>query len=176
MRRALGYVGAAAVVGGVLVVAVDGLDSVPGVAVAVVLVALAAVLFGFGALLDRRFSDAERPSPPVVERSYSVPVPGDDLDPTTGDASASVAFRRGLTRRVVAALVERRELSEDAAETAVDDGSWTDDPVAAAYLGDETVRFPLRVRLRSWFGGEDRTELSARRTVDALERLREGDG
>ncbi|QLH84325.1 DUF7269 family protein [Halosimplex pelagicum] len=46
-----------------------------------------------------------------------------------------------------------RETGTDDAEAALETGEWTDDPRAAAYLGDD-VPLPVRVRVADWASGD----------------------
>lgn len=110
------------------------------------------------------------------ERRETVPVPGDDLDAriqrTRGLARATAQLRdrvRDRIREVVRAeLVASRNLTVEEAETAIEEGSWTDDRTAAAFLSP-AVAFPLRSRLYARMEGETTFEYGLRRALDALE-------
>lgn len=85
---------------------------------------------------------------------------------------------RTLRRRVRVAVVEtirlREHCSTEAAERLVASGAWTDDPVAARFLGaDATV--PLATRLKLHFARRDAYRSRAARALDALDSLRESD-
>lgn len=175
MRRWLGYAGAGAVAVGLVLLVADGFAPDVGGTVAVFVVAAVAVMLGVGAAMDGYFEPGERSSPPDAERGYTVRVPGDDLDPAADDASKRLAFKRRIRRNVTRTLVDRYGYSTAAAETSVEDGAWTDDPVAAAFVGDGRVELPLPVRLRWRLLGVDRDERSAEHAVEALASLREGD-
>jgi hypothetical protein len=171
-RRWLGYAGVVAVaLGGVLVVA-DGIDAPDG--------SLAAIVLGFAAVVaalllaaDRQFGERDGAAPPDTEPGYRVPGPGDTYDPASGDASKRLAFKRRLSRRVVATLVEDHGCERADAERRVDEGTWTDDPAAAALLDEGDLDLPLSVRVRWRLRGVDPYERSARRALDACDRLRE---
>jgi hypothetical protein len=160
--------GVAAVLVGLLV----GLLDVPLVPVPYVLVlgvAVVTVVLGVVAVGERRTSGGEHASPPSVETGHRVPAPGDALEERRAERSR--AFRRRLADRVRATLVAEGHSPEEAAER-LRSGAWTDDPVAAAYLGAEGVEPPLTTRLRWLFDGEGARAERAERAVAALARLR----
>ncbi|MFC6826514.1 DUF7269 family protein [Halopelagius fulvigenes] len=112
-----------------------------------------------------------------TERRYRVPVPGEDAD---RKLSASGGWRgtrgsSGVRERIrdaaVRTLVLRDNCTEAEAEARIDEGSWTDDPVAARYLGAD-ASVPLRTRLRLAVRGDVST-VRATRAVAAVERLRD---
>lgn len=80
---------------------------------------------------------------PERERRRPVAVPGSDFDEalagvppvgaTAGDRSA-VRIREQLRDAAVAALVQYRGLSEDEATERLEEGTWTDDPLAADFF------------------------------------------
>ncbi len=85
-------------------------------------------------------------------------------DPKTGGQSV----RESLCEVAVDAVAHRRG-SRQAAEEAVETGAWTDDRVAAAFLGgDPAPGFTLRERLRGWFHPASTFERRVERTVDAI--------
>ena len=76
--------------------------------------------------------------------------------------------RERLTAAVVYVLAETEGCSESAARQQVARGTWTDDPVAAAFLADDgEVLLPLRTRLEEWLQGEQFAR-HARAVVEAL--------
>jgi hypothetical protein len=117
-----------------------------------------------------------------VEPRYEVPVPGDDTDELLADSRglsrASIKRRREFHERLERVahetLAARGDYpSEAAARRAVETGAWTDDPVAAWFLGD-TPEPPLSVRLRGVLGSDTEFGFAARRTIAALGAVREG--
>ena len=80
--------------------------------------------------------------------------------------------RRRVREIVIAVLADRRGLTREEAADRTRDGSWTDDPRAAAYLAGH-VEPPLRIRLRDWAHG-DWTSRSLEATIAELERLAAG--
>ncbi|WP_435064612.1 DUF7269 family protein [Halobaculum sp. EA56] len=115
------------------------------------------------------------------EERYEVPTPGDaddDLISRRGFSRASVKrrreFRRHLREVAVETLRTRGDYGDEEAESAVDDGEWTDDPVAAWFVGAD-VRPPRAARLRRLLGSDVEFRFAAARTVDALVAARGGE-
>lgn len=110
------------------------------------------------------------------ERRYRVPVPGGDVDRELSFSGGWRGRRGSSTVRVrireaaVRTLVLRDNCTEAEAEARIDVGTWTDDPVAAQYLGAD-ASVPLRTRLRLAVRGND-PAVRATRAVAAVERLR----
>jgi len=106
------------------------------------------------------------------ERLPSVAAPGDELDRLLAgyEQPDSANRRRDQLRRVVIdALVRYQGLSEAEATAQVDDGTWTDDAVAASYLGTVSARSePLTTRIRTRFSWTTAGKRTLVRTADAL--------
>ena len=122
---------------------------------------------------DRRAVETGDP-----EDRYRVPAPGDDdaaVVSAQGRSRTSVRKRREFHRRLRGVTVEtlqaRGDYGDDGAEAAVDDGTWTDDPVAAWFLGSG-VAMPRSVRLRGLLGADTEFRFAVARTVDALAEVR----
>lgn len=140
-----------------VVVAVVG---VAAVGISVVLVAVQAV----------RGIDESRPA--VVESVETAPHPGRDLDRSFGGLSGltSTGATRARLRDVAVTAVMRAEgCPRSTAERRVQEGVWTDDRVAAAFVagaGGVGDSDGAGDRLRSLLGVDDRVE----RTAAAIER------
>ncbi|ELY71407.1 hypothetical protein C489_00526 [Natrinema versiforme JCM 10478] len=76
--------------------------------------------------------------------------------------------RRRLVEGAVRVVVTKRGLAADAAREAVRSGTWTDDPVAAAFLADGG-RQPLGERLRAAVDPGAAYQRRVRRTLAAIE-------
>ncbi|MFC7097715.1 DUF7269 family protein [Halobaculum marinum] len=125
---------------------------------------------------DRRAVETGDP-----EDRYEVPTPGDETDAlvsTRGFSRASIKrrreFRTRLRRVAVETLRARGDYAGDAVEAAVDEGTWTDDPVAAWFVGAD-VSLPPAARLRRLLGSDVEFRFGVARTVDALAAARVGD-
>jgi len=76
---------------------------------------------------------------------------------------------RERVRETAERACARRAGTRDDAADVVARGEWTDDPVAAAFLGDERApRYPLRERLRGWVHPGRAFRRRVERTVDAV--------
>lgn len=83
--------------------------------------------------------------------------------------SEGPAYLRERLRAAAVATVAREEgIDHDRAAEVVDRGGWTDDPAAAAFLGED-VAAPLGLRVRETLSTTPRAVQRARRTVAALE-------
>jgi hypothetical protein len=102
------------------------------------------------------------------ERPEAVEDPDEDLSIEL-DAENS-----GIRQTVTDVLVEQRGFGEDEAERVIEDGDWTDDGVAAAYV-ESSVDYPVLERLREWLEDSGTQERRLKRAVNAVERLHEGE-
>lgn len=76
--------------------------------------------------------------------------------------------RQRLRDAAVRTLSSSHDVSRDRAAEMVDDGTWTEDPRAAAFLGSAAAPAPpLRIRIRDWASGES-TERSVEHAADAI--------
>lgn len=180
--RPLGIVGVLAVAVGLLAALDRGIASAisPGSAV----VTLIGVL---GAVQGVRYANARRErrrlltDPGEPERRAPAAVPGSDLDEriarVVSPAPGGYRDRRDLRDRVrevaVDAVARDRNCSREAAATAVDDGTWTDDPAAAAFFDTRTA-YPVRVRLSAGIRGRSNYWYGLRAAVDEIERVEGG--
>ena len=121
--------------------------------------------------------------PPEEPTYRNVSHAGEDIDEpfeelTDIDASLSSEAYDAKERRVrlqlretaVTVVADTMDISVQDARERVDDGSWTDDPRVAAFLGPKAPRLPLDVRIEDWFSG-DAFERTVRQTIDEIERL-----
>ncbi|THE63345.1 DUF58 domain-containing protein [Salinadaptatus halalkaliphilus] len=116
--------------------------------------------------------------PPAPERRTTVPVPGDSLSDALdsfrtsriGLTASSRRIEHGLRTAAIAALTRFEGVSTTAAEGAIEDGTWTDDQVAAAYLSESVEPPPrdLRDRLLSIVGREQGFRTAVCHTAGAI--------
>lgn len=173
-RTALLALGLAAFVGGVA--ALFGVLEVGLSESIAVVVGLLAVVIGIRTLVNR--SDANRTSTPDPERRTAVPVPGETLAEAvdtfrTVDTSYRAAGRRtaqGLRAAAVAALTRFDGCTEEEASRQLEDGTWTDDPMAAAFLSPslEDPSRSIRDRLADVTGRQSRFYTQVRHAVAAI--------
>jgi len=144
-------------------------------------------LLGLGLLayaFHRRRSGDETPDDPLLADAEPAArdAPGERVDAALARVVADSSGRastdaRAVVRERVRLTAERAYAQgagaddADAAE-AVAAGEWTDDRVAAAFLGDERApRLPLRERLRGWLHPGRAFERRARRAAAAAHDL-----
>jgi hypothetical protein len=149
----------------------------------VTLVGLLALVQGVRLVNERRGQEGYAAETGDPELRFSVPTPGDELESELqgrgGWAPHGVQHRkrarRTLYETVAETLVTQTGVSRETAEERIDDGSWTDDPVAARFLSRNAPEVPLRARVRGLLSRGSAFSQGARRTVDALTRLQEGE-
>ncbi|WP_247002990.1 DUF7269 family protein [Halosolutus gelatinilyticus] len=167
-----------------------------GPTVALVLLALAAIAVGIRKLRGTPDPNAGEAAAPWADEEFATPAPErtDREPPLSSDGLARVVDEAGAAARraetvdegvAVVRPVLRETLrdalvqggrSRTAVEAAIDDGSWTDDPVAASVLSptvDPPPR-PLRDRLRTWLFPERTVRGRTRRTMAAVAEAAEG--
>ncbi|QLK26117.1 hypothetical protein HYG81_00350 [Natrinema zhouii] len=119
------------------------------------LIGVIALLQGLRTVQSRRHSDVRQTELPTPERPQALPTPGEEIDATID--SGQVGYRREgrelrerLERAAIDALVLAEGLTEDEAREALENGTWTDDPWAAAQFTNTMPDWtPWRVRLRA---------------------------
>jgi hypothetical protein len=131
-----------------------------------------------GSSTNDRYTQLRETPPEGVAAPASIRV-GGEFDRLVGEAVAS--DDDGAMRPVVARLRETAtELCADATdadrETArrrIEDGAWTDDALAAAFLAGDG-RMPFRARIRAWLDPARERRRRVDATLDALFELRRG--
>lgn len=178
VRGFLLLVGLLVFAAGLLVVFVPGLEAVLPMAAAVealgsdyVVVAVVGVTaVGLAVLVVavQSVRGVDESRPPVVESVETAPHPGRDLDRSFGGLStltSTDAVRSQLADLAVETLLRAEGCPRSTAERRVREGSWTDDPVAAAFVAGDGGG--AGARLQALLGVDHRV----RRTVAAIERL-----
>lgn len=191
-RLALGLVGTAVFVLGLAIVATPSTASalpvdpvvelLGGPYVFVALFGVVAFAVVLGVMLARAIAGLDESTPPDPEDIYQVPQPGHRFDRFV-EGGGSVGRRvfgsrhEGVRRRIqqtaLATLVRAEGLTRSEAETAIARGTWTDDPVAAAFLSER--RTPsVTERLVSAIRGQSTFQQGARRAALEIARVDEG--
>ncbi|MFC4450182.1 DUF7269 family protein [Halorussus aquaticus] len=89
-----------------------------------------------------------------------------------GDDRALRAVRTTLAETAAGAHARAADRTPERARRAVETGAWTDDPIAAAFLADESgPRFSLPARLRAWLDPAAERRRRVERTIDAVGRV-----
>jgi hypothetical protein len=138
------------------------------------------VLGGVRDVWRRRTAEPAYAEPSDVEQPVELPTPGREFDRRLGRLSNLV--HRGNVRRrvreemteVATETLERRVgYTESEAETALEEGTWTDDPFAAAFFtGGPPETDPIS-RARELFRSGSSFQHRARRAADEMYRLAE---
>jgi len=121
----------------------------------------------------RRNGPRRRAETATPELPPSVASPGDDINTVLGtfDRTRHRASERTWTQLrdvAIAALGRYDGLSDAAAREQVDRGTWTDDPVAAAFLEEDADRAPIGRRLRRRLTGASPYSEGIEHTVAAI--------
>lgn len=172
----LGVVGLAAV-------AVPGIATpLPTGEAFVVVVGAVLVLGALGQAQRRRRTELEYAETPDAELAVDLPTPGDDVDRRLSRLTLTrfnEAERYRLREEfgdVAAATIQRRErCSADEAERALREGTWTDDPFAAAFFTGSAPEASATERVRELLHRETPFKRRAVRAIEAVERLLEGE-
>lgn len=149
-------VGAGLVLLGLAFVAVPGLTPplTLGGTIVTAIGALALVQ-GLRTVQGRRRADVTQTELPTPERPRELPTPGEEIDAVIESGRVRYGregreLRDRLERAAVGALVLEEGLTEDEAWEALETGTWTDDPLAAAHFTNAIPDWaPWRVRLRA---------------------------
>ncbi|MFC6836737.1 DUF7269 family protein [Halomarina ordinaria] len=180
MMRRLALLGALLALSGLTLAAVPSVAiGLPLPGTAVLALGALALLAGVSGAMARR-SRPEPPALPVPERRRSATVPGADFDDRLANATIHAAvggvtdrdaIRDHLRTTARAVLARYDGLSPSEADARLADGSWTDDPVAAAFFADElSVDRSLAARLRAVLSEDSAFRRGVHHVVAALDR------
>jgi len=146
---------------------------------------LGALAVGLGAFVVVDSRDSVRIShPPAVERPTPAPTPGADFDtdvdrwrtilPIVGRPARRRAKQR-LHEAAVRVVALENDWPDSKAAAAVQEGSWTDDPVARRFLATNGVPNDVDSALRALDNRETPLRYRSRRTLAAIVDYREGE-
>lgn len=145
------------------------------------LMAVGGVALGLAALAFLSGRDSvETTDPPEVERPTPAPTPGDPFEDNLDSWRHWVplvarrpreAVRTRLREAAVAGVKHDRDVSDREAAQRVDDGSWTRDSVAAAFLSAGGPGFRPSVWFAALLRRETPVGYQARRAMNAIETL-----
>jgi len=182
---AVGLLGAAIALG--LVVAPESLGSVRPVAVLadalpadkpeLLLLGLGAVV-GLGASTIAYSVGGDGRAGPLVDQppetvnAQTPSRPGRVFDrQLAGQSESNTDVREPLRTAAIETLVRHRGVDPADAREAIGRGTWTDDQVAAAFLGRPNQSLPAR--LRHWLDPDGERQRRVNRTVAAIERVQQ---
>jgi hypothetical protein len=143
-------------------------------------VAVVALVGGAGTIRARLGTDEADLDLPTPESTRAQPTPGAEFDDDIaalepGGRMQGTRERRAVRDRLdelaVAVLVREGD-SEHVARERLAEGTWTDDPYAAAFFAEARASdVPLEERLRAAFSPEPSSRRRARHAADALARI-----
>lgn len=179
-RSALAAIGVLAVVVGMSFVVAPSFAAILTVPrVALMLVGAIALVEGLRSIRTRRNSDIAGAEVPDPEPGIEPPVPGEEFDRLVIRWSTWRDHRRitNVDNRVldrlrdaaIRAVMNRDAVSRREAEREIEEGTWTDDPVAAGFLSPtlETTA-PLQVQLRGLMRAGSVSRFYVTRAVEAI--------
>ncbi|SEK35261.1 DUF7269 family protein [Haloferax larsenii] len=141
------------------------------------LVAALATIQGLRYVQRRRETTVRTTQTSDPEVRVAVPVPGSDFDDQLVAAtsrrtrwSARDNINDRLETAARRALILRDGRTPDEADTLIETGAWTDDVVAARFLGAD-IPISFRQRLRFFISGQTVLTSRVARTVDAIDRI-----
>ena len=137
------------------------------------LVAGVGLVVGLAATVLSRVG-SDDPVPPLVSippepAQSSTATTGQEFDDAIARTDRDEEIQESLRTTAVATLVQQSGFDPDRARTAVREGTWTDDRLAAAFVGSGP--FPLVSRLRAWLDPVAERRRRVERTLLAIERL-----
>lgn len=147
----------------------------------VVLVAGIAVAGAASVQVRRRIGGLDQATPPDTEDVHVVPTLGTDLDdylatPLGVGATEPAGTRSRLFRLAVTVVVQEDGCTRAEARTRLENGDWTADPHAAAYLGQtESNSLSPRQRLRAALHGDSAAQHCVRRAATEIVRRDSGE-
>ncbi|GAA0652820.1 DUF7269 family protein [Salarchaeum japonicum] len=174
-RRVALAVGVTAVALGVAFVVAPGFASALGTnRTAVFAVGVVALLLAVRAVSARRAASRESASLPEVEGRVTFDPPGTEFSERVRAASSTRLnrdireLRDELRDTAVAVLSTYGDYTTAEAEDALDAGTWTDDPYAAALFARTPPSRPLYRQIRDVFAGPPTFDRRVTRAVDEL--------
>jgi len=182
-RRITATLGALLGVVGLVAVAVPQITTpLPTGEAFVVIVGVVLLLGAFGQIQRRRRTEVEYAETPDAELAVDLPTPGDEFDRRL-DRLALTRFSEADRHRlredvgeVAMTTLQRREgYSPEEAAEAVEAGTWTDDPFAAAFFTGRPPDADVTDRVRELLHRELPFKRRAVRAIDEVERLLGGD-
>jgi len=176
LRQTVGAVGILAAVGGfVAMVAPSVAAGIGATESLVTVIGFLALLQGYRVVSARRRTSVREFETPDPETRQPLPTPGDEFDEALSarrDKHWAARRHRVATRleeSAIDAITYAEDCSEAAAYEALDAGTWTDDPVAAALFSDgDPAGSTVWTKLRDTLSMEPTFDRRARRAAHAI--------
>lgn len=127
----------------------------------------------------RSIGGIDQATPPDTEDVHVVPTLGSDLDdylatPFGIGASEPRGTQSRLFRLAVTVVMQEDNCQQPEAQRRVENGTWTTDPYAAAYLASDAASLTPGHRLRALLGGDSATQRGVRRAASEIVRREAG--
>lgn len=132
-----------------------------------IIVAVLAIFGGTIALGGYWMPDGDWWQPTPTEGAYRVQKPGE-----TYTELATSPLQSRFRKRVIASLMSERNYSQSVAKDHAASGTWTDDQIAASYVGDGPLHIPLTAKISGMVRRESSEDQAIRHTVAALRTVR----
>lgn len=175
LHRAFVVGGVGLLVIGIVALVVPGFLALNIGRAVVVLLGTVALLQAFGAVQKRRNTEPQQAATPTPEFRIPVQTPGQSMNEAFGQfigkphPNYRYSTAEGLKAAVVAVLTRYRDITESEARKRIERGSWTDDPVAAAFFTEESDQDQsVSRRVRGFWGSNGQQGQELPRTVDAI--------
>ncbi len=140
----------------------------------VTFVGIVAGTMGVYLLHRRRKTPRELTTFDDPESRYRSAVPGEGLDERIAKIAIESRIRTvqpkirdRIRDAAIQALIVHAGYDLAAAQAAVDEGTWTNDPMAAVFLSRNSS-YPPGMRLKAFFGRVDPSTIGARRSIEAI--------
>lgn len=124
-------------------------------------------------LVDTWIPEQPRNPPAIIGENMNTRIDTAADDITIKGVPYEETEPRELLQSVVKQAIAQADTQD--AETQLKSGTWTDDPVAGAFLGDEQT-YPPRFQLYRWARPEQAYRQAIQRTVSAIDRQYNPDG
>ncbi len=143
-----------------------------------VIIGFIALIQGFRSVQTRRHTQIEQAKIPPIEKRETTPIPGEDFDEriqhlrgvySRGTASEEERIKQRLQSTAVDVLTRTQDISNETARRQLETGEWTNDPIAAAFLGgSDAPNSPMGFRLQSRVSSGSYKRRVAIRTTDEI--------
>jgi hypothetical protein len=178
-KRIAAVLGAGLAVLGLVAVFAPGiLGSLPTDRALVLVLGVVLVLGGVREINRRRTTEQLYAETPDAEEIAELPTPGDAFDERFGGLTRTRyrvternRIREELAELTEETLVRRQGRSPEGARAAMEAGTWTDDPFAAAMFSADTSRIGAVARVREFLGSTSAFHHRVERVAAELARL-----
>ena len=167
--RVVGFLGLGL---GIATLVVPDLLAVEAEEIFVTSIALVTLLYTCWIGIERLRGHVRWGNSPDVEIQVKIPTPGRELEDVLSEFADEAEVvtesntKDGLRTAAIAVLTRYEGLSPADARERIVQGTWTDDPVAAAFLSEQMA--PLTTRIGTRLTRESSDESGIRHTVDAF--------